>query len=234
MIRNIIFDVGAVLVAFEPEKVLKDMGLDENEIKIIAEATTKGALWSELDRGVMPKEEVFAKMIEKIHENAESAAEMAIIGQNESEQKSQAEKNDICKKYTLDAKKFLEEGIFKTVKSFPYAQEWLTSLKKRGFKIYILSNYPEWLFEYHWKNEFSFTNAVDGKVVSGNVKLIKPDARIYTHLLEKFNLNADECVFLDDRKENIEAAQKCAIHGIVFTDYKTASNELEKLILQPS
>ena len=201
MIKNIIFDVGAVLVAFEPERVLQEMGLDEAEVKAISEATTKGELWAELDRGVLPKEEVFEKML-------------SVIPQ----------------KYHADTMKFLNDGIKKTVTSYPYAADWICNLKNRGYKIYILSNYPFWLWDFHWKNEFTFTQYIDGKVVSGFAKMIKPQAEIYQKLLSDFSLIPQESVFIDDRKENIDAAIAQGINGIVFTNFEEAKKKLEKIL----
>ena len=59
--------------------------------------------------------------------------------------------------------------------------------------------------------------------------LIKPEPEIYQILLEKYNLVADECVFLDDRQDNCEAAQKQGIHAIVFTTKEEAVKQLAKL-----
>ena len=206
MIKNIIFDVGGVLVDFHPEKTMKNMGFSEEEAKIIAKATTQGNLWAELDRGALPKEEVFERMYDKIRE---------ITGEK-------------SEKYISAAETFLSKGIFQTVTPFPYAANWLSELKNRGFKIYILSNYPSWLWDYHWQTTFTFTPFVDDKIVSGKIKLIKPDPRIYQHILKEFSLVADECVFIDDRTENIEAAKSQGIHGIIFTDFETTKALLER------
>ncbi len=42
MIKNIIFDIGGVLVAFEPDRVLREMGLPEEEVKVFSEHTANG------------------------------------------------------------------------------------------------------------------------------------------------------------------------------------------------
>ena len=72
--------------------------------------------------------------------------------------------------------------------------------------MYILSNYGKWTYE-HTAEALSFLSDVDGQVFSFEVHQIKPEPEIYRTLLDKFNLVADECVFLDDRRENIEAAE---------------------------
>ena len=68
---------------------------------------------------------------------------------------------------------------------------------------------------------------MDGRVISFEVFQLKPDPEIYETLLKKYALDPAECVFIDDRAENIETARKLGMKGIVFTDYETGRKELE-------
>ena len=70
---------------------------------------------------------------------------------------------------------------------------------------------------------------VDGAVFSCQVKQIKPEPDIYQTLIKRYNLDPQKSVFLDDRKENCEAARKQGIHAIQFESFKQAAAELEKL-----
>lgn len=201
MIKNIIFDIGGVLVEFSPEKILRKMGLPEKEVLEIAKTTSLGPHWKELDRGVMSKEEVFELMLSETKEE-----------------------------YKADARRFLYDEVLSTVKSFDYSEEWLRELKSRGYNIYLLTNYPDWMFDYHWTNTFTFTKSVDGKVVSAVVKQIKPDEEIYTTLLKKYNLIPEESVFIDDKAENIQTAKALKINGIQFTNINDVKNKLNSLL----
>ena len=201
MIKNIIFDIGGVLVEFSPENILRKMGLPETEVLEIAKTTSLGPYWKELDRGVMSKEEVFELMLSETKEE-----------------------------YKADARRFLYDEVLSTVKSFDYSEEWLRELKSRGYNIYLLTNYPDWMFDYHWTNTFTFTKSVDGKVVSAVVKQIKPDEEIYTTLLKKYNLIPEESVFIDDKAENIQTAKALKINGIQFTNINDVKNKLNSLL----
>ena len=117
-----------------------------------------------------------------------------------------------------------------SVKSFDYSEEWLRELKSRGYNIPPPTNYPDWMFDYHWANTFTFTKSVDGKVVSAVVKQIKPDEEIYTTLLKKYNLIPEESVFIDDKAENIQTAKALKINGIQFTNIKDVKNKLNSLL----
>ena len=201
MIKNIIFDIGGVLVSFEPDRVFREMGLPEEEVQILYQHTAKSPYWKELDRGVLPKEEVFQTMV-----------------------------NTMPQAYRKDAMEFFTKRIPEAVTSFDYSADWLKGLKERGYNIYLLTNYPEWLFETHWKKGFTFVSYVDGKVVSGKVKLIKPDHAIYETIIKKYSLNPAESVFIDDVKENVQAAKETGLNAIQFTNINDVKNQLEKLL----
>lgn len=201
MIKNIIFDLGGVLVDWDPVDKLRRMGLPEDEVNIIAQNTAFSAEWNEVDKGAIEKEKLFDVMLSKIPEA-----------------------------YRKDAASFLNEGVFDAIHSFSYSAEWLKSLKQRGLSLYLLTNYSEWMFDYNFENDFSFKDYVDGMIVSGRVKLLKPDRAIYEALMEKYGLKPEECVFFDDRQENVEGARKCGIKAFVFKDYESARKELESLL----
>ena len=62
------------------------------------------------------------------------------------------------------------------------------------------------------------------------VKMVKPDADIYQCLFDTYGLKPEECVFLDDRPENIEGGEKLGMRGIVFESYEDAKAKLEKML----
>lgn len=116
------------------------------------------------------------------------------------------------------------------VKTYPYSKPWIQELKARGYKVYLLSNYPRDTYRIHEKKHFDFAPFVDGKVVSGFERISKPDPRIYRLLFERYSMIPQECVFLDDRPVNIEAAVKEGMSGIVFTSYETAHDKLSEIL----
>ncbi|MCR4655164.1 MAG: HAD family phosphatase [Lachnospiraceae bacterium] len=100
--------------------------------------------------------------------------------------------------------------------------------KEQGFKIFILSNYSKFLFEKHTE-PIPFMNTLDGMVISYEVHMLKPESGIYEHLLKKYSLVPEECLFFDDRLENVEAAEKMGIHSVQVTSEDMLIRELEKL-----
>ena len=89
------------------------------------------------------------------------------------------------------------------------------NLKKKGKKIYILSNFPGDQFD-NFMKENKFLNEFDDMVISGKVGLKKPDKRIYELAIKKFDCNPGKTLFIDDRPENTEAAQNLGINIITL------------------
>lgn len=199
MIKNVIFDIGDVLVHFRWKQVMIDLGFSEEEIGFLYKALFESRWWNEWDRGVIPEEEVMRHMKEE----------------------GKGLETQICQFF---------EHKGELVIQYPYVETWMKLLKEKGMKIYLLSNYPMSLFELHAKNTFTFLPYVDGKIVSGYVKHVKPEPEIYSILLRTYELNPEECVFIDDRLDNVEAAKKMGIHSILFEGFDKANKALETFI----
>lgn len=91
----------------------------------------------------------------------------------------------------------------------------IKTLKKSGYKLYVLSNWPEDSFTLIKQDNKDLFDQFDGILISGECHINKPDPRIYQELLTQFNLSPHETVFIDDQAVNVIAAQECGIHGIV-------------------
>ena len=98
-------------------------------------------------------------------------------------------------------------------------------MRKNGYHTYILSNFPKSTYE-KATEELSFEKETTGAIFSYQVKCIKPEAEIYKLLLDRYHLVPQECVFIDDRPENIEAAEKLGITGIQFQNQHQAKRRL--------
>ena len=97
----------------------------------------------------------------------------------------------------------------------PGMMELIDEIKAKGIGVYGLTNWPSDTFE-EARRRFKTMGSIDKYVVSSSVKLAKPDPAIYRSLLSKYDLRAEECVFIDDRKDNVDAAVGLGMKGIVF------------------
>ena len=93
-------------------------------------------------------------------------------------------------------------------------EETVKQLKEAGYGIYLLSNASVAQHDY-WPR-IPVSSYFDGKLISCDVKTVKPCPRIYELFTEKFGLNPEECLFVDDATANVAAAIACGWQGIVF------------------
>lgn len=114
------------------------------------------------------------------------------------------------------------------VVEFDYSAELIASLKEKGYNIYLLSNYAGDTYAYA-KEHFRFIPLVDGGIISYEINKIKPEPEIYQELLNRYHLNPNECVFLDDLKRNLAGAAAFGIRTIHFTGYDAAVEQLHKI-----
>lgn len=198
MIKNLIFDVGGVLFDYRWKEMFMDYGLDEdNAIRVGTQ------MFNDPDRTW----DIFDLGI-----------------------KSDEEIADIfCKKYPGDEdviRWFIRHGEYMQV---PRPKVWkkVHELKQKGYKIYILSNYPESLFKKH--TEYAdFMDDIDGLMVSYMIHKAKPAEDIYKALCDKYGLDRSESVFFDDRSENVEGAVKFGMKSVKILSEQVLLDELDR------
>lgn len=100
------------------------------------------------------------------------------------------------------------------------------SLQSR-YKVWILSNTNVWHAAY-LKEHYPWMGRVDGFVASCDVKMMKPDRKIYELVLEKAGAAAGETVYIDDIPEYVVAARNLGIDGIQFKNYNKLCDELKR------
>ncbi len=122
--------------------------------------------------------------------------------------------------------KLVFKDILNIVEVYPFATEWVKSIKEQGKKIYLLSNYSKASYEHDVK-KFEFIKYVDGWVISYEINSIKPEEEIYKSLIEKYNIKPENAVFLDDVKENTEAAKAMGLNVIHVRNHEQAVEALK-------
>ena len=101
--------------------------------------------------------------------------------------------------------------------------------KARGYRIWGLTNWSRELFPLV-RNRYPVFDLMDGIVVSGVEKVIKPHPELYRILLDRYGLEAGECVFIDDNAANVAGAEAVGIRGIRFEGEKLLREKLEELL----
>lgn len=185
--KNIVFDVGMVLVNFRWHDYMKDLGFPEDRIQELAENMVFSEYWHELDLGTKREEDAPAYFIGKMPQ------------------------------YEKEIRLFWQR-IDEIALEYPYDKPMIRALKEQGYRVYLLSNYPLHMAEVHW-SRFSFLQDLDGYIISAREGVTKPDPAIYRILETRYGLDLRECLFIDDRKENTDAAVNLHMDGYVFTGY---------------
>ena len=106
------------------------------------------------------------------------------------------------------AKSMMLEAITYQEQVAPTA-ELIAELKAAGYKLFVLSNMSKEYIDF--LREMDVFKYFDGQIISCEVGLIKPEKEIYELLLERYNLEPEQTIFIDDRKQNVEAAAEIGI-----------------------
>lgn len=150
---------------------------------------------------------------------------------------------------TLDAGKPYDEGIRELTAEHPewareiqlYKDRWINMiggqiegmyelvslLKSKGYGIYGLTNWASETFE-QVRYKYPVFALMDGMAVSGEEHCLKPEARIFKILFERYSLKPEECVFIDDNADNIAGALAVGLNAIRFTGREALLESLKK------
>ena len=183
MIRNIIFDLGNVIINYNQEQIINNFTKKEEEIKYIYDEIFHAPEWELMDLGNITND----KAIEVINKRNEF-------------------------KYQKLTDNFLHEW-YKEQEINRDIVEIAKKLKRNGYKLFVLSNMANLTYEYFKKDEFF--SLCTGIIISAHEHLIKPDEKVFRLLLDRYKLNAEECLFIDDdpSEQNYKTANKIGIQG---------------------
>lgn len=156
--------------------------------------------------------------------------------------------NDLWERGKIDVHEYLQETVFYVPRAFsedeffskmrdvsqvlyPATIEFLRKLRAQGTQensTYMLSNESRELMEYRIPT-FGLEGLFDAYLVSAYIGLRKPEAAFFQCALDLSQRRSEECVFIDDREENLEGARKLGIHGIRMTSPEQVIAELRRL-----
>lgn len=187
-IKNIVFDMGNVLLDFDPQVPLDAFCGSEAEKELIRAELFNGPEWVQGDLGLIRDTDRFGLVKQRVPREHWDAL------------KNCCDRWDICMKPI--------EG------ALPFCRH----VKELGYRLFVLSNASDAFYRY-FPQEVP-VEYFDGIVVSADLHIIKPDRKIYEYLLEKYQLIAAECLFIDDRLENVKGARAVGMQAHQFqNDY---------------
>lgn len=187
-IKNIIFDLGGVVIDLDKSKAiaaLEKIGLHDASA-LLGEYEQKGPFLL-LETGKMTDSEVYDTLLPKCKPGTTST--------------------DIRDAF----EEFLEELPIKRL-------ETIRQLRKKGYNLYVLSNtnpimYNHWIDNAFRAEGLSVNDYFDGIVVSYQEKTCKPDPKIFQNLVDRYRLDPSETIMLDDSAANCEAARSIGLNA---------------------
>lgn len=193
MTRNIIFDLGGVLINWRPDDYLKTFHYDPKHEEILKEVIGYDPVWPISDLGVYP---TYKEMLEEmVKHHPEYEKEFRAF--------------------------FTDAWILNVYKPIAEGMKLFEKVRKAGYHIYVLSNFLPDAFRIIYE-KYDFFRHVEGYVVSSYEGCRKPDSRIYHILLERYHLKPEESLFLDDSPTNVAAAKANNIQSFVYRGYDDA------------
>ena len=186
MIKNLVFDLGNVLVEFKPKDYMKRLGFPEDTINNLYQIIFKDERWGKFDIGDITIEE-YATALKSEHPDLTDRIDLMFTGN-----------------WPANFLRPKQQSI-----------DFLNRAHGQ-YGIYVLSNVSSYVLDY--VKSIGFWDKVSGGTYSYDVKSLKPSSEIYQRFFSDNNVKPEECLFLDDLPQNIEAAKKAGMHGIVFND----------------
>ena len=178
---DIILDMGNVLLEWNKDKILKAVAKTQKDYLILDKAIFQSGLWERLDLGTLTREELVLKVV-------------SMIGSIYQEK---------VQEVVWNWPSYIE--IYTEV--FPL----LVHLKEKGHRIFVLSNTSPVFYELLEEQLSPLNEILDGFVLSCDIKAIKPDPKMFEEILHKYDLNPENCIFLDDVKDNTKMAESLGI-----------------------
>lgn len=203
MRTNIVFDFGAVVFTWRPELLLReqfpDHAPDLPRARALAADIFHHADWHAFDRGTLEQAEVIRRITQRLR--LPSPAVQALVA-------------GIAPRLTPIAGTIaLLDHLYRRKRA------------RGDIGLYYLSNMPQPYARY-LEHEHAFMQQFDGGVFSGDAQLIKPQDEIYALLEQRYGLQPQHTVFIDDLLANVEAARARGWRGIHFASPEQLQGEL--------
>ena len=198
-IKNIVFDLGNVLIDFSPKEYLEKY-ITESKRDDFYNAIFPTKEWLRLDDGTLSYEDAKVIFKNRVPNCADEIDEFFDF-----------------RFYDMLAPIWKNVAVLNKIAD-----------QKPKYNLYILSNFHKEAIK-ELKSRYKFFDRFDDEVISCYCHLLKPEDSIYEHLIEKLNINPSETIFIDDTEANAIAADKNGIKGIHLPDHTELGQKMKDL-----
>ena len=200
MIKNLVFDLGNVLIEWNSEKILSYFEPEEGRRQVLRKAIFESGVWHQTDKGELSLKEACNEVQAGLDDSYHSAV------------------------------KNIFYHWYEVVHVYSDLQEKIELWAKQGYRIYILSTTCEIFYHIEKAGLLPIYPLLSGYILSSEVGVVKPEAEIYQKLLKKYGLDPVESVFIDDIQANLDTAAELGFETILSTSETENIKALETLL----
>ena len=200
MIKNLVFDLGNVLIEWNSEKILTYFEPEKERRQVLRQAIFESGVWHQTDKGELSLKEACEEVLTQLDASYHSAI------------------------------KNIFYHWYEVVYVYSDLQERIRLWVAQDYRIYILSTTCEIFYHIEKAGLLPIYPLLSGYILSSEVGVVKPEAEIYQKLLKKYNLNPVESVFIDDIQANLDTAAELGFETILSTSETENISAMEDLL----
>ncbi|KXU04982.1 HAD family hydrolase [Streptococcus oralis] len=199
-IKQIIFDMGNVLIEWDAKKIIAAIESDPKRQETLFQTIMESGIWEQQDSGELAIERASRLVKDQLDESYEPAIDKVFY------------------------------RWFDYVKVNTQLQDYAIRLKHQGYALYILSNTSEIYYQLVKEGKLPIAQVLSGKVLSFEENRMKPDPKIFRLLCERYGLDAKACLYVDDLQQNVLVAQSLGMSVLQCHDFPQVLEDLQLML----
>ena len=200
LIRNLVFDLGNVLIEWNSEKILTSFEPEKERRQLLRQAIFESGIWHQTDKGELSLKEACDKVLVQLDDSYHPVVQNIFY------------------------------NWYEVVEVYSGLQEQIGLWADRGYRIYILSTTCEIFYHIEKAGLLPIFPLLSGYILSSEVGVVKPEPEIYQKLLKKYSLDPTESVFIDDIQANLDTAAELGFETILSTSESENIRAMESLL----
>ena len=200
MIKNLVFDLGNVLIEWNSEKNLTYFEPEKERRQVLRQAIFESGVWHQTDKGELSLKDACEEVLAQLDVSYHSAI------------------------------KNIFYHWYEVVHVYSGLQERIRLWANQGYRIYILSTTCEIFYHIEKAGLLLIYPLLSGYILSSEVGVVKPEVEIYRKLLKKYGLDSVESVFIDDIQANLDTAAELGFETILSTSETENIRAMETLL----
>ena len=200
MIKNLVFDLGNVLIEWNSEKILTYFEPEKERRQVLRQAIFESGVWHQTDKGELSLKEACEEVLTQLDASYHSAI------------------------------KNIFYHWYEVVYVYSDLQERIRLWVAQDYRIYILSTTCEIFYHIEKAGLLPIFPLLSGYILSSEVGVVKPEVEIYHKLLKKYGLDPVESVFIDDIQANLDTAAELGFETILSTSETENIRAMETLL----